>query len=297
MLDFCHKENHKTSIQTDIVHQPTTCHRVDTTRNLRLSSHSLTFLLGLAQFVIQNLPTSATRLERVIRWNQNYEQEPRIQKEYAKPFPTGKYFESWNLRLRFTMCFNIVSILKRYICGWICYDSWYQSQSSNPACNSLDKATSGRRRRRIPWQLMLFPFQGDETHHSSRRKKKKHDHDLLIYCWKCRTKLHSKLKTIHKKPTNSWQKNVISFTKSYFLALQMRRLLGKAQLSRPINLASQPLHPPYPRVLHVRPAVFNGGFSDLTNKSTLPETNSSPMKIPSFLVNTIKIRWDFPWLC
>ena len=29
---------------------------------------------------------------------------------------------------------------------------------------------------------------------------------------------------------------------------------------------------------------------------TLPETNSSPMKIPSFLVNTIKMV-DFPWLC
>ena len=183
--------------KNDIVHQPTTCHRVDITRNLRLSSHSLTFLLGLAQFVIQNLPTSATRLERVIRWNQNYEQEPRIQKEYGKPSPTGKYFESWNLRLRFTMCFNMVSILKRYICGWICYDSWYQSQSSNPACNSLDKATWGRRRRWIPWKLMLFPFQGDETHHSSGRKKKKHDHDLSIYCWKCSTKLYSKLKTIH----------------------------------------------------------------------------------------------------
>ena len=29
---------------------------------------------------------------------------------------------------------------------------------------------------------------------------------------------------------------------------------------------------------------------------TLPETNSSPMKISSFLVNTIKMV-DFPWLC
>ena len=39
-----------------------------------------------------------------------------------------------------------------------------------------------------------------------------------------------------------------------------------------------------------------GFVRKLGSKVTLPETNSSPMKIPSFLVNTIKMV-DFPWLC
>ena len=49
-----------------------------------------------------------------------------------------------------------------------------------------------------------------------------------------------------------------------------------------------PLPSPYSGFQPVPPNV--------QNKSTLPETNSSPMKIPCFLVNTIKMV-DFPWLC
>ena len=39
-----------------------------------------------------------------------------------------------------------------------------------------------------------------------------------------------------------------------------------------------------------------GGRFVVFGDATLPETNSSPMKITFFLVNTIKMV-DFPWLC
>ena len=130
--------------------------------------------------------------------------------------PTGKYFDNWNLSLRFIMWSNMVSIiLKRHICGWICYDC----QSSNPACNSLDKATSGPKKKAEIESWCCSYSKGMKL--TIPHEKKKHDLESIIYIYYLLMKMYDKVASNHPlKSTSSWQ-NVVSFTKSHFLALRI----------------------------------------------------------------------------